>query len=160
MRWISVEESLPIFGHKNPIPKSEWVPVTDGYSRWGMARYTYGKFGDCWEMWEDDEQGYNCAQAGDILAEMEVEDIKFWIDIWNHFPKNLSDRLEKLVNQTIEDHKKILDDWFKAILSYNYQEHGQVSPMGYRLICEPKTDGLMFSHYVYRFERDVNLEEI
>jgi hypothetical protein len=76
--WISVNDRLP--------SSYDWVPVTDGDSKWTIARYAHEnidrKLVPKWQFFNRSFERGECAESGDIQDEMTVIEIKFWWDIW------------------------------------------------------------------------------
>lgn len=81
--WISIKDRLP----KDPEPSYNWVPVTDGKSKWSIARYGHlsvnDKLIESWEFFDDVTEA-GCPYAGDAVNIMTIEEITYWIDIWKN----------------------------------------------------------------------------
>ena len=84
MNWIDVNERLPIQLNREEESENEWVPVTDGISRWAIAKCTYDsrKNDFVWRFWESKNSTF-CPSKKYEVSQMSVCDIKFWVDIWN-----------------------------------------------------------------------------
>lgn len=92
MNWYNVKDKLPVDKpinqqHLPPSPNYDWVPVTDGKSKWAMARYGTkprgidNTFVPGWDFFDGDKEG-SCAECGDMPSMMNIDEIVFWGDIW------------------------------------------------------------------------------
>ena len=76
-----------------PSPDYNWVPVCNKTGDvWSIARYAHenvdGKLVECWEFFDRVYKTDIAAEAGDIPSTMKIEDIYYWLDIWNNMPEN------------------------------------------------------------------------
>lgn len=84
MNWIDVNDRLPIQMNYEEQSAHEWVPVTDGMSKWAIAKCYYDQKVNnfVWRFWETNKSTF-CPSNKYETSQMKVEDIKYWMDIWN-----------------------------------------------------------------------------
>lgn len=98
MEWIKCSERLPkvvpiLQPDHAAVPDYNWVPVCNKNGDvWSIARYAHkninGKLIECWEFFDKRENTIIAAEAGDIASTMKIEEIYYWLDIWNNMPEN------------------------------------------------------------------------
>ena len=83
MNLIDVNERLPIQMNYEEEVENEWVPVTDGVSRWAIAKckYDHKKNEFVWRFWEGDRTTFCPAHRYEV-SRMAAHEIKYWVDIW------------------------------------------------------------------------------
>lgn len=84
MNWIDVNDRLPIQMNSQEESEHEWVPVTDGVSKWAIAKCCYdAKVNNfVWRFWEGNKNTF-CPSNKHEVSQMHISDIKFWLDVWN-----------------------------------------------------------------------------
>lgn len=89
MNLIDVNDRLPIQMNSEEQSEHEWVPVTDGCSKWAIGKCYYdAKVNNfVWKFWETNKTTF-CPSKRYEVSQMRVEDIKYWIDIWPMILKN------------------------------------------------------------------------
>lgn len=89
--WIKCSDNLPVcipvYGPQVSVPTYDWVIVSDGHSRFAIARYAHenvnGKLIPCWEFFETVVDYVSCPYAGDASDVLYIKDIRYWMPIYD-----------------------------------------------------------------------------